>query len=906
MANGLNIHIGTDNTDFQKGISLVEKQLKTLAGQEAIVDARIEIPQKNELAKKIREQVIAAQGVLESAQLNVLDYITYDDKDVVKKASASIKTLRKELKEAQNAGDGGKSDWIRNQIISLQEYIAAVKQMQKALSEASLSSAMPKQAQAKIDRTEINEEIKALEKRRALLQGNTGISESARLQEEIKLQQQLIGLIQKKNATYKSGSSKSGRKDLYDAQQGLESLRTRKKEIDASNRLAAIQQKITNLERERANTGSISKKISQYQAEYAVVTKLITAWRNYAAQAAKAGNMASVQAANQKVAALEQERVVLRNLTDEERARIRATNQNTSLLNDQDRLLGKLKTLAANYISIFAIVNYGKKIVEATGFFEQQRVALQGILGSAAAATQAISKLKSMALESPFELKDLVGYTKQLSAYGIEVENLLPVTKQLADLSTGLGVDMGRLILAYGQVKSAAVLRGQELRQFTEAGIPMVAELAKRFTELNGRLVTTGEVFDLISNRQVPFEMVASVLSDMTAEGGKFYKMQENITDTLYGQVQKLKDMWTISLKSVGSGIKGALSGIVNILQHEVDNIRAVLYAITAVSLINAVKMLSREFVAVKQNILASSRAMIAFGKRVIHARNAAWGLRTAIRGIGTALKSNIVVMALSAIAGAIANARTKAKEFEKEMGSIEASFAKDTAKYVQGFDTLIGKLSYAVEGTKEYNAALDTLKSNYGDYVNPAIINQLIAERKQLDDTAEGWGVLRNSIVAAIQAENDYKKHKAKKEAAGNKVVEDAESIRSLFGGELFKKVSQAANAYKMSNLNEDRGIQLDYYNKLYLSIVSDKVKEAYVFALESFFNQGETTKEKLQEEIGKSFVKSSVEENVIQYVIGNIDRVWNSIKKTKAFKKYEAENGILENDPRYLIDKR
>ena len=77
---------------------------------------------------------------------------------------------------------------------------------------------------------------------------------------------------------------------------------------------------------------------------------------------------------------------------------------------------------------------------------------------------------------------------------------------------------MGRLILAYGQVRSAAFLRGQEVRQFTEAGIPLLDELAKKFSMLEGRVVSVGEVFDKISRREVPFQMVKDVLWDMTNE----------------------------------------------------------------------------------------------------------------------------------------------------------------------------------------------------------------------------------------------------------------------------------------------------------------------------------------------------------------------------------------------------
>ena len=124
-----------------------------------------------------------------------------------------------------------------------------------------------------------------------------------------------------------------------------------------------------------------------------------------------------------------------------------------------------------------------------------------------------------MALQSPFKLRELVGYVRELSAYRIETEKLFDTTKMLADVSAGLGVDMGRLILAYGQVRSASVLRGQELRQFTEAGIPIIAELAKSFSELYGRVVKTDEVFEMVSKRMVSFEMVDDIFKRMTSSG---------------------------------------------------------------------------------------------------------------------------------------------------------------------------------------------------------------------------------------------------------------------------------------------------------------------------------------------------------------------------------------------------
>lgn len=913
MASGFNIGIGTDLSDFQKGISIVNKQLKTVAGQKAIVNVDFKVPQQGELGKAIRKELTAAQGEMKSA-LEGISNVLYENKGQIfdiqnlKQAKTALSYLSKELKKAKSEGNNLKINSLSNDIASINEYIEAVGRLSNALARAGLASTPTNQAQMKSDRAEIDAQIKSLEKRRELLQGNTDISETARLQEEIKLQQQLVGLLQKKSETYKNGS-RSNTNALYGAQQELETLRVRRQQITASERLADIQERINQLDKKRASASSYDKKITQLREERSAVGQLITAWERYAAIARKAGSATGEQTANAKIAELRKQHVVLKNLEEEERARIRATNQNNSLLNDQGRLFGKLKTLAANYLSIFAVVDFGRKIVETTGYFEQQQVALQGILGSSAAAQKALNELKGMAIESPFELKDLVAYTKQLSAYGIEQDKLLSTTKQLADLSTGLGVDMSRLILAYGQVKSASVLRGQELRQFTEAGIPMVEKLAEKFTDLNGKLVTTGEVFDLISERKVSFEMVAQVLSDMTSEGGKFYKMQENITDTLYGQVQKLKDTWTIALNDLGSGIGRPLRGFVELLQGLVKNIRAVMYSITGIALANAFKLFRKEIAIIKSNIAQWSRAMATFRAQVNAADSGARKLRITLSGIGKVLKSNLIIAGLSAITGAIINARAKAKEFSNSMKEIETSFAKDTAKYIQGFDSLIGKLSTMVEGTKEYNAALDTLKSNYGEFVNPALINHLIAERKQLDDTAEGWGVLHDSIVAAIQAKKDYERHEALKEQAGSGAVENSKSLKSLFGKDLTSRISGARYIQDNNLLGYDvkkYGGDLDLYNRIYGEIQHGNAESAFDFAKNTFIANDLTTEEELKAEKERSFTNSSVSKNVTKYILDNIDRIWDDLSNTKEFKEYLNQHNINENAPEKVIERR
>lgn len=225
---------------------------------------------------------------------------------------------------------------------------------------------------------------------------------------------------------------------------------------------------------------------------------------------------------------------------------------NTELSKSHSRLGTLIKSTAA-YFALHQVTNFLRNIRAVTAEFEMQRVALGGIIQDSDKASELFKQIKAAAIKSPFEIKDLVSYTKQLSAYRIETDQLFETTQRLADISSGLGVDMGRIILAYGQVRAASVLRGQELRQFTEAGIPLVELLADKFTQLSGRMVNTAEVFDLISKRAVSFKMVKEIFEDMTNAGGIFYKMQEKQSETLQGQWMNLKDSVAIMYDEIGN-----------------------------------------------------------------------------------------------------------------------------------------------------------------------------------------------------------------------------------------------------------------------------------------------------------------------------------------------------------------
>lgn len=222
--------------------------------------------------------------------------------------------------------------------------------------------------------------------------------------------------------------------------------------------------------------------------------------------------------------------------------------------------------------SVSQVEGYISRIASVRGEFELQQRSLQAILQNKTQADQIFSQTVALAAKSPFRIKDLVSYTKQLAAYRIENSKLYDTTKRLADVSAGLGVDMQRLILAYGQVKAAAYLRGTEVRQFTEAGINLYGELQRYFEEVKGEAYTTAQIVDMISKRKVTFEDIEAIFKRLTDEGGLFFNMQEIQAETLQGKISNLKDSLDVMLNSIGKSTEGLFKGGIDLLTTLLDN----------------------------------------------------------------------------------------------------------------------------------------------------------------------------------------------------------------------------------------------------------------------------------------------------------------------------------------------
>lgn len=254
------------------------------------------------------------------------------------------------------------------------------------------------------------------------------------------------------------------------------------------------------------------------------------------------------------------------------RRHMTATLNMNGAMNSQLSIVGQLRNEFLGLYSIYAAQNFLRAVVDIGGELENQKIAMASILQDEGKATTIFNQIKKLAVASPFGVMDLSQYAKQLSAYSIPYNELYDTMKRLADISAGVGVDMGRIILAYGQIKAAKFLKGTELRQLTEANIPMVDKLAERFSKLEGRIVSAGEVLDMISKKKVTFEDVKDVLWELTDDGGMFNNMQEVLSESVKSKWKNLADAIDIMLgdiaESMGSTLKWTAESLTTLAQN--------------------------------------------------------------------------------------------------------------------------------------------------------------------------------------------------------------------------------------------------------------------------------------------------------------------------------------------------
>ena len=477
----------------------------------------------------------------------------------------------------------------------------------------------------------------------------------------------------------------------------------------------------------------------------------------------------------------------------------RFTQMNTQLTSTTN-LMRTISQLTGVAFSVVGLRRFLSSLIDITGQFEVQKMALRNMLQDLDGADRIFENLYRFSSESTYRFSELAKYAKQLAAFNIDQGNLLETTKMLGDVASGVGVSMDRVILAYGHVKSSGFLRGIQLRSFSQNGIPVLEELSKMLTEIEGKSVSLGDVFDKMMKREITFEMVEEAFKRMTSEGGKFYQMQEVLAKTLAGQINILKGKWENLMYAIGESQEGVLKGVVGALTKIVSSTESFGKAVR-----NTIAIL----LSWKTATIVAQAAMgtlTAANLRLVQSLGSMVGfvLRYAI--------SPYSVLAAAIIGTTVAI--TKYTKAQRDINKIHEAGAKEINRYAAALseenaelERLYARLNLATEGTEEYAKAKADIIKRFNPY-----IEQLRAEGKEVSDltliyddlakkiedanrqrflesATESMGKAYGDALATIDKEFDTFVKRV-----GNLTIAQQEALRSYYKGFISKDDAIAA----------------------------------------------------------------------------------------------------------------
>lgn len=708
----------------------------------------------------------------------------------------------------------------------------------------------------------------------------------------------------------------------------------------------------------------------------------------------------------------------------------------------QSLWLQNINSLVSNYFSLYGIKNFVSELARVTGEFEKQRVTLQAMVGEMEG-LEIFGKMKQLAIVSPFEFKDLVSYARQLAAFSIPYSELYDTTKKLADVSAGLGVDMSRIILAYGQIKSAGVLKGclgkdtfiktthgvkavqditvgdvlfnergelvnvlelirgkeqmylikqsvgdnyrvnenhiltlwdnctnelvdiyvkdylkeperylgykitaqkewstysisiekdieddyygfvldgnkrfqladgtithnTELRQLTEAGVPILDKLAKKIEVLKGEAVSIGDIFGMISQKMIPFKMVAEVFDELTQEGGQFYEMQAIQSQTLAGKISNLKDAYAIMLSEIGQRTNGLLSGGVAKLYDWIKNWERLGKVIASVAAGFAIFQVMR----IGQHMFTGLLSLIQAFKNLKTSSDGAG------KSIGKALMSPggaALVGVLSTVVVYLYQCARAAGQFKREIKEILSTQTSELEGEIETFNRLSQAITEATEGTEKRREAIDEFNKRFGQYLDNAI-----KEANANEAIAASYDKITTSIQNRYKEEALLRAKNAVQEKYGKKVDEQEEDfIQTLKTSNLTKEGRYAIAAVKRVL---DKNMDADYWTDVYaefkeafndpkgtglahsMALAFDEYFKDFKNAYEDYAEKMDEIKQKTDEAFDvETFSTYKIEQQFKEYTAA-YEKAVEKIKDNSKLSRDDVNKALQEEEIKYL----
>ena len=179
----------------------------------------------------------------------------------------------------------------------------------------------------------------------------------------------------------------------------------------------------------------------------------------------------------------------------------RVNKQTQALSNNTNKLKGRLdrssqslqatgrsaKTAAGGFsvltksiaplLKALAVIGTARFILFQTAQLETQTKALEVLTGSAETAQDIVREIKEFGAVTPFKSSELIEVAKRMKAFGFETENVVDITKRIADIAGTAGADIDGVALAIGKVQAKNKFMQEENIMLLEKGINVTKDL---------------------------------------------------------------------------------------------------------------------------------------------------------------------------------------------------------------------------------------------------------------------------------------------------------------------------------------------------------------------------------------------------------------------------------------------
>jgi tape measure domain-containing protein len=568
---------------------------------------------------------------------------------------------------------------------------------------------------------------------------------NASLEENIRLQQEQIAIVNSSSASAKQAS------------------------IEYKKQLAEIRQAYLDNRKELNETNANYKELTETQKRMTLDAKAQTQERISDAKAEAKERMNQSDAVKAK--AIADEKIRTQEANDASRARLvqeKAEAQARLIeLKKQagayDDLSNTVKTFATMVVSAFSIrevYQFGMQVIDAKTKVDLFSMALSDMIGNKQKSDQINAEVIKIAQKSPFEVEQLMETTLRLKAMGVETDKLIPYINTLGDISSRVGIEKLPLIAkAMTDVQNKGKLMAQEIKQFTDNGVPLFDLLAKSMEK------PREEVIKLAENHKIAFADVEKALMDATKVGGVYYNSMATASKTLGGQVSNLADIYFIAKARIGTFYEDTLQSAIettkdlmtatigseSALQRTTEAIKAGASAIgtyvvatkgvaLAQSLWNGVNEVTK---IVQGELILLDRARTGSMAVMTVAQTEATVAATAFN---TALRANPLALVVTAIGGLI-TAYYAYKAINTEVLEVQSAEIDNAQKQVVSFNQLTSKLANAKQGTDEYKNTVIELQKQF-----PAYFSNLSTEKNNHDAVTTAIALTNRELQKKIQ----------------------------------------------------------------------------------------------------------------------------------------------------------